>query len=665
MHLKFATPMVLILALAAHGQHVHTNRPDGKKLPLPKEDGVWHFVVFGDRTGGPAEGISILENAVRDTNLLDPDLVMTVGDLVQGYNETAAWMTQMREFHRVMDGLRMRWFPVAGNHDTFWRKTKGAEKRPKDEHDRSYETHFGPLWYWFAHKTAAFVVLYTDESDPATGAKNYHKPAGQKMSKEQKAWLARTLEKTKKYEHVFVFCHHPRWIKERYPHSDWKEVEDRLLAAGNVTAVFAGHIHRMHYAKATSRGGGRPLQYFTLATTGGSTRAIEFPKEGYSHSDALTGFVHHFDVVTVRKDRVSVSTLPVGAVIDPKVVSGPLTKDIAALRARPRAYDGSPIALMANGSARGTLRLKLRNPASRPVAFVLTPEGGASRMVFRPDHAHLTVPPGGSREVAFRYARAGRGLGAFPAPVIVEEADWIGEGLRVTAARREHALAFDVSKALVATASEPGVLHLDGRSCVRVASRPASPPEGPLTLEGWVYAASLNGRRPFVTKTEGSEYGIFLNDGVAHFSVHLGGKYVTATMPKGTRLKERHWHHVAGVWDGSHVRLFVDGKPVASTAGSGKRKTNRHPLFVGADPNNAGNPVDRLVGRIDTVRLSTVARYSAPFQPSRRLSPDEKTAVLLHFDSDVGPVTPDASAKKAHGVRVGGAWCGPFVVTDG
>ena len=59
----------------------------GRKLALTKEDDAFFFAVFGDRTGGPAEGIKVLEQAVVDVNLLDPDLVMTVGDLIQGYNE--------------------------------------------------------------------------------------------------------------------------------------------------------------------------------------------------------------------------------------------------------------------------------------------------------------------------------------------------------------------------------------------------------------------------------------------------------------------------------------------------------------------------------------------------------------------------------------------------
>jgi hypothetical protein len=81
-------------------------------------------------------------------------------------------------------------------------------------------------------------------------------------------------------------------------------------------------------------------------------------------------------------------------------------------------------------------------------------------------------------------------------------------------------------------------------------------------------------------------------------------------------------------------------------------------LFIGADPNHLGRPVDHLKGQIDEVRLSRVARYSkARFKPKKRFEDDKETLLLLHFDRDLGPYVLDHSSKKAHARRLGNARC--------
>ena len=80
--------LFLILSLSVpnssgHEKKIQTNRTSKKVLPLPKEEDVFHFVIYGDRTGGPDEGIKVLEQAVKDTNLLDPDLGFTPHSFVE------------------------------------------------------------------------------------------------------------------------------------------------------------------------------------------------------------------------------------------------------------------------------------------------------------------------------------------------------------------------------------------------------------------------------------------------------------------------------------------------------------------------------------------------------------------------------------------------------
>src|SRR5690606_35408609 len=143
----------------------------------------------------------------------------------------------------------------------------------------------------------------SDEGDPKTTEKGFREARHTQMSATQLAWLEETLATLADIDHVFVFLNHPRWIQDSYPGTNWDDVHRLPVKAGNVTSVFAGHIHRMLHDGIKDG-----IEYLTLATTGGDFR----------HEIPRAGWLHHFDVVTVRKDRISLAAVPVGAVIDPR-----------------------------------------------------------------------------------------------------------------------------------------------------------------------------------------------------------------------------------------------------------------------------------------------------------------------------------------------------------
>ena len=632
MHFRILSLFFLLTVPPLAAQQIHTNRPNPAVLPLPKSEDAFHFLVFGDRTGGPESGLEVLKQAVADTNLLDPDLVMTVGDLLPGYNNASRWMEDLAKYKTIMQNLKMPWFPVAGNHDIYWR----GPDRPVDEHVPLYEKHFGPLWYWFQHKGSAFIVLFSDEGTDNNKPRDFTDPKQQQVSPAQMAWLESTLKETAGLKHAFVFLHHPRWVTETYPASNWDQVHNILKAPGHIRAVFAGHVHRLRFD-----GDRDGIQYITLGTTGGSMPG-HYPNAGY---------LHHMNLVTVRPDGIKVGIIPVGQVMDPKQFTPDFIAEINKLRDTEFQLTPSPISLDETGIGAGLLEFSITNPAAHPIEVTVVPAGAVKEWVPSTDHLMVKLDPGQTHRGSFSLIRTRRGFEeGFTVPAIEFSVELLLPGLRVPLPPRRITLPVALKSLTESffTSATNRSLAFNGKQAVRVEMGAKTLPEGPFTVEAWVRPAADGGSGDVVSKAEQSEFALNLAGNVPGFHVMLGGKYESAiaTAPVPTNA----WTHLAGVYDGKQMTLYVDGQPSATRNASGPRATNPLPLYLGANPDAKSQPTQFYTGSLDEVRLSRTARYTTAFTPAKTHASDADTILLFPCDSLLGPFLPSRTQNVIYGL---------------
>jgi len=140
-----------------------------------------------------------------------------------------------------------------------------------------------------------------------------------------------------------------------------------------------------------------------------------------------------------------------------------------------------------------------------------------------------------------------------------------------------------------------------------------------MTLEAWVNpTATLSGWKDVIYKGNDDYY--LMGSGTAGgFPVAggiFGGTYGEAFA--GSALPANTWSHLAATYDGTIIRLYVNGVQVATRAKTGAIAISANPLSIGGDAANSGQ---HLAGRIDEVRV-----YSTALTPTQ-LQTDMSTAV--------------------------------------
>ena len=154
-----------------------------------------------------------------------------------------------------------------------------------------------------------------------------------------------------------------------------------------------------------------------------------------------------------------------------------------------------------------------------------------------------------------------------------------------------------------------------------------------LTLDAWVRPGSWGGSFPILTK--GQQYGLQMRDErTLEFGVETGGETgvrqaVAAAVPEDWYGG---WHRVTGVYDGTALRLYVDGRLTAEAPHTGGLRPGLYEVNVGrnAETQQEGTRTRLGHGLVDDVRVYPVALTAA--QLSTGADPAAAAVLALDFD---------------------------------
>jgi 3',5'-cyclic-AMP phosphodiesterase len=245
------------------------------------DKGEFTFAILGDRTGGTQPGV--YEEAWRETAADHPAFVVTVGDTIEGGDDT----TMDAEWRHVMNMLlpyrKLPAYFAPGNHDVW-----SVASAQAFEH---YTKH--PLHYSFDYQQAHFTILDNSRSD------NF--PA------EELAYLEKDLQAHASQPVKFVVSHRPSWILQavlRNPDFPLQRLAERY----GVKYIIAGHIHQMLHFELNG------VMYLSMASSGGHLRNSKRYEDGW--------FFEH-TLVTVKGDSADFSIKELNAPFGQGRVSKP------------------------------------------------------------------------------------------------------------------------------------------------------------------------------------------------------------------------------------------------------------------------------------------------------------------------------------------------------
>ena len=341
-----------------------------------KTEKAFRFVVVGDRTGSATD--QVFEEIIDEIKLLDPDFVMCVGDLIEGYQtDTIIMHAQWDTLLATIQTLPCKFYFTPGNHDLL-----NETDREIYEHRTGFNT-----YYSFNYQNSHFAVL--------DNSMTYWTPP-QDMDSEQLSWLAKDLEKHKQMDNIFVFYHIPTYIYALREGATDTLVQ--LFEKYGADVVFTGHHHE--YSRLEQNG----VEYINVGSSGGAI----------STHDRARGHFYHYVAVTVRGDKRSIAVMKKESAMPSDVVTLRDIETINRLDEEAIVIDEFIVEDDAKNISQ-SITATVENFGPDPILYPIVWSTDQSRYTIKPHQMDLDVTPGGKKECEFEITLID-GSDPFPIP---------------------------------------------------------------------------------------------------------------------------------------------------------------------------------------------------------------------------------------------------------
>ncbi len=301
----------------------------------------FQFAIISDRTGG--HRTPVFHQALQKLNLLQPEFVVSVGDMIEGYTDDKQLLEQQwQNFNQMLGDLDAPYFYTPGNHDfsndvmaDLWRKKYGAD------------------YYHVIYNDVLFLMLNTESQ-----LLGVTKPG---LDEEQYAYIEHVIKDNPSVRWTLIFLHQPLW---KFSHdTNWQRVE--TLLQGRPYTAFAGHMHSYDYQ--TGRDGN---DHITMGSTGGTSLL----------RGSTYGEFDHVAWITMKEDGPVIANIALDGIFDKYITSSEfdgLFDNHKLLDKETWYFDD----LLVLGRQESIYTLHLSNPFSQPLDYSLLIEANPSIQV--------------------------------------------------------------------------------------------------------------------------------------------------------------------------------------------------------------------------------------------------------------------------------------------